>query len=266
MLKSRFSVVALSIATFFALEAATPWIYAGDENDPNQANTAPQPKKRKNENTSDVLTPKKATQPKSVEIYTPEMTHKRRIFSVSPNSKGKTWVIYLIHDFPEDVIKFQKVNLRNRAVSFSEFQNHVGELNQLVQDLKTRGTFYSHHRYIGLVSAGSNLDRTTENRFNEHRNDCNRKTEVSEKRLCIGLRQASREERNVNMTVLLYGVAENQLEAIEPALIKLFGGLEDLGWNSNPGNLTAYREFKAGYWNAATPKISAPIPFPGFSN
>ena len=159
---------------------------------------------------------------------------------ISPESKGKKSAIYLIHDFEGDKLDLgPKVDLEfSDSLNEREMTEKLRTLIDKVLTLKQEGGLYQFHRYIGLVSSNEKDTRTTYSRYQEHCKTGNRLGKESERRLYLGLKKnkASHPARLNKMTVLVFNVNGNHLKGLEAYLIQLFGGLEDLGWNSQRGN------------------------------
>lgn len=147
--------------------------------------------------------------------------------------------IYLIHD-AGPLIQVPKIDFQNQHLEYLDFKYLVNPIIQYLNDIKANKTLYSFHRYIGKVAYQKNPDRTAFDRYKEHLRSCENPYEM-EKRLCLGLRNT---QVTVSMTAFAFNVPLYQIDAIEAYFIDLFGGLEDLGWNSQPGDLLKLNRFK----------------------
>ncbi len=193
---------------------------------------------------------------KTAFIFTPNRTTVSQALDMSPASQDLRFVIYLIHDHP--LLSFNKVDLESRVIGAEEFELKMGDFKHLTRSLRQSGTLHGFHRYIGYVSQRKRTDRSASKRFSEHVRDCNSVKRSSEKRLYLGLRNNSGLGVRTRMTVLAYNIHPTQIAAVEAYLIRLFGGLEDLGWNSSSGSLLALA-------NLLTPSTSAVVGSPSLA-
>jgi hypothetical protein len=168
-------------------------------------------------------------------LYTPNKKNKIEGFALSPDSKSKSNSVYLIHDF-KDSLNFKKVDFGKKEVSEEDLNSKFKEIRELAEILRSNELLYSFHRYVGKISENESKSRTALNRFKEHASLCNSVSKGSKKRLCLGLQRNASLNRHVTMTVVASNVHSNQLDDVESRLIDIWGGLEDLGWNSKSGH------------------------------
>jgi hypothetical protein len=176
-------------------------------------------------------------------FYSPTRTHRNRPIHLSPHSDLQN-VIYLFHDLEtKELSSLEKVDFQNREATVEEFRSKIMHLEAWVAEQRRLGRLLKFHRYVGLVTQGKDQVRSALDRFREHGIACNSSTDLSEKRLCLGLSKSAEEKKIPEMVSLIHGAHPSQIRAFEAYFIQLFGGLEDLGWNSNPGDLGAFQEF-----------------------